>query len=179
MFSTDSDEFEPYGPVRLFPTPSIKVYVTKDGPVQLYQRQRTAGGVWSEPTNPVAAEINLQPPQKPLPPKVYVTAVENDVATIEIDVSSGGYKDRDLQGNAVRPAQIEAIIKHPCGKWETLFAINYPDHAEQATIPAPEGVSTYQMVIRTSNICNVWSDVSDITVFPVSPDPIQLLAHQI
>jgi hypothetical protein len=110
-----------------YPQKDVMIDVNRDGWLEVKHRQRTYGGRWADFTNPIGVRIDLQPPTKPAPPAVKVLDSDGVSTNAEVFVV---YPDRDVQGNAIEPAQMFVEVLAPCAdneaEWETLLVLDYP-----------------------------------------------------
>ena len=108
-----------------YPTKEVKIDVNRDGWLEIKHRQRTYGGQWADFTQPLGVRIDLQPPTQPVAPRVKV--LESDGVSTQVAIFAV-YPDRDVQGNAIEPAQIYVEVLAPCANneegWESLLILD-------------------------------------------------------
>jgi hypothetical protein len=152
----------------IYPQRDVMIDVNRDGWLEIKQRQRTYGGQWAPFTQPQSVKIDLQPPQKPVPPVIRVLDSDGVSTTIEASIV---YPDRDVQDNVIEPSQIRVEVLSPCGDtetgWETLLLMDYPQEVGQFRVPVGDGTLTYQARVIVTNLCKIESEPSEVEIFDV------------
>lgn len=151
-----------------YPTKDVMIDVNRDGWLEIKHRQRTYGGRWADFTDPIGVKIDLQPPTQPRQPAIKV--LESDGVSTEVEVFVV-YPDRDVQGNAIEPAQMYVEVLSPCAdseeNWETLLVLDYPVERGTFRVPVGDGTLTYQARLIATNLCKIMSKPSEVTVFDI------------
>jgi hypothetical protein len=180
-----SDTFEQRGLLTFLPGKDIfdiAIPVTKDGPIQIYQQQRIAGGRWADPTTPLAIDVKVDYPGAPIQPRLRVLDNDGQQALVEAEVNWSDYTER---GAPLKPDGGRLMILPPCGDsdndWEKAFELHYAANEErpeapiiqQFTVPVLSGVATWTARWQVSNLCDLWSLPSPPETFNVNSTELE------